>query len=95
MPPQGHASGRQSAALGSGLEISFFAYRGLRYHLADGSIMNFQIIRNLFQSIFMIKDVAGFGAVVIHEAGGGAEPVVRPDSHVQDGKEYFPEGLFS
>ena len=43
----------------------------------------------------MIKDVAGFGAVVIHEAGGGAEPVVRPDSHTQDGKEYFPEGLFS
>jgi len=39
--------------MGSGLEISLFAYRCLPYHLADGSIMNSQIIRNLFQSISM------------------------------------------
>ena len=45
-----HASPRLED-VGSGLEISFFAYRSLPYHLADGSIMNSQIIRILFQSI--------------------------------------------
>ena len=34
--------------IGSSLGISLFAYRCLRYHLADGSIMNPQIIRKLF-----------------------------------------------
>lgn len=32
------------------------AYRCLRGPLADGSIMNWQIIRNLFQTISMIPD---------------------------------------
>jgi hypothetical protein len=35
------------------VEISLFAHRCLRYPLADASIMNSQIIRNLFQSISM------------------------------------------
>jgi hypothetical protein len=35
------------------------------------------------------------GAVVIHEAGDEAESVVWPDNRSQDGKEYFPEGIFS
>jgi hypothetical protein len=39
--------------VGSGLEILLFAYRCLRYHLTDGSIMNSQIVRNLFQSVSM------------------------------------------
>ena len=38
-----------------GLEISLFGYPCLRYHLADGSIMNSQIIGNLFHGISMTQ----------------------------------------
>jgi hypothetical protein len=48
--------------IGSGLEISLFAFPCLRYHLADTSIMNSQMIRNLFQSISMthVSSINGY-----------------------------------
>ena len=39
--------------LASDLQISFLAHCCLRHQLAEGSIMNSQKIRNLFQSIFL------------------------------------------
>ena len=36
---------------GSGLEISLSVYCCPRYHLADGRIVNLQIVRNLLQGI--------------------------------------------
>ncbi len=44
---------RKHGKLGSGLELSLSAFLFTRPHLADGSMVNFQVIRYLFQQIPM------------------------------------------